>query len=189
MSRTWRARVTATLFLLGCSTSAATAGKPATVWFYLNSHENWCALADHQRFLRAVAADVWFEEDRGSVSYVGGTATRIEEYQSNAEGEGSIVATYALNPAGDVTSVKLVDTDSHENQPRVVKTFWYKVVHGTYQPQSKEGATEARTISAFRRLPKLSSFPVYPVLARARASPEHGPFCTKTQAKRRTPES
>lgn len=171
------------LMLASWATGACAAVSKQTVWFYSDRHDRWCALSGHARFLRKSDAESAekFEIDTGSIIYANGIATRVEEFQTNAEDENTLLASYALDAAGNVTSAKLVATDQHENESKVVRTYWFKVTNGAYQAQSREGAREARKVPAFRQARALSSFPVATVSEQARKFPTGGPFCASSR--------
>lgn len=180
MRRYWLYALCGGLMLASWTEGACAAGSKQTVWFYSDRHDRWCALTGHARFLRMTDAESAekFEIDNGSVEYANGIATQVEEFQTNAEYENTLLATYALDRGGNVTSAKLVDTDQHENEPKTVRTYWYKVINGAYQAQSKDGTQESRKVTAFRQARALSSFPAAPVIEQARKFPTGGPFCT-----------
>lgn len=161
--------------------SLAAAPSTTTIWFYHDDHYRWCALAGHQRFLARDDKQSLYGQniryDVGRVDYVRGLATAITSYRSDAEGEVSTETTYALDQAGNVTSAKLVSTEQYENEPKIERTYWYKVTGGAYQPESPQAAKAINGLD-LRRLRSLSAFPTAAVLEKARVNPAGGPFCT-----------
>jgi hypothetical protein len=138
------------------SSLSASAETTRTLYVYLSRDQKWCGLSDLKTFRDRVHSNAAseFEVDQGSVEFVDNQVTKIEEFRTNEEAEGSLLVRYSLHLDGRVSAaqVSLRDVDSKTDQ--VVS---YRVQDGHY---SKLGSSKIKDID-FRRAISAASFPFF----------------------------